>query len=253
MSVTGPYGVGFLIGWFATVANWVWSNPGSRRRRRRVVAPWALALVAALVGGSSRLALFPPGAERVHVAGVVPSEAVVEAAEATLGGELPRTKKELATLDPAEVRQAFGLVNDELLANTRRAARAGAEIIAWSESAALLASAEDAPALLTEAAAVAEDEGIYLLVADLVPEVADETHLIGPDGEVLWEFQKLRPIPVADERRPDDLRPGRRRLRLGLRGRERAGTSEGAPRTECHRGGTSDGATMSRTAVLGLV
>jgi apolipoprotein N-acyltransferase len=59
-SVVGPYGIGFLIGAFATVVNWAWAHPLARRTARTVgaytvvVAVVAFAGAARLASGASR-------------------------------------------------------------------------------------------------------------------------------------------------------------------------------------------------------
>lgn len=55
VSISGPYGVGFLIGWFATVANHVWE-----RRSWRAPGVFAGVVMAVLLLGGARLAFLPP-------------------------------------------------------------------------------------------------------------------------------------------------------------------------------------------------
>lgn len=201
ISLTGPYGIGFLIGWLATVVNRVWENPVPWHRTRFVVGAYATVLAIALVGGGARLAFFPPDAESVRVAGISPGESASAGMHQTLGvaagGVLDA--QSVSREDPANVRVAFEASNADLLSRTRQAARAGAKIVVWSEQAAnVLAS--DEPAFLADAAAVAREEGIYLQVADLVylpesPFARNQTNMIGPSGKVLWTYDKAHPIP----------------------------------------------------------
>ncbi|HEY4342963.1 MAG TPA: nitrilase-related carbon-nitrogen hydrolase [Parvibaculum sp.] len=197
-SVTGPYGIGFLIGWFATVANWVWENP-SAWRKSRIVWTYAAVLAVVLLGGGARLAFFPSHGDTVSVAGISPSMTVIADAQRKIGGDLPPYMQLVPHGDPAQVRAAFGLVNGELLANTRRAAEAGAKIVFWSENAAVLLGGDEA-AFLAEASAVARQERIYLNLGEHIylskaPYGRDQTRLIGPDGKLLWTYQKAHPIP----------------------------------------------------------
>lgn len=83
ISVTGPYGIGFLISTFATVANGVWER--SWREMRLVVGGYAALLVAVIVGGEARMAFLPPRPDYVSVAGISPSTAVLAHAERLLG------------------------------------------------------------------------------------------------------------------------------------------------------------------------
>lgn len=179
IALVGPYGIAFLIGGVATVVNWAWVRPLSWRVVR-LVGAYAAVLAIVVVAGAVRLALFPVDtAQTVRIAGINPSRSVASAA-----------------------------VIDGLFADTRQAAAAGAKIVVWSENAARVSTASE-PALLAEAAAVARQEHIYLDIADNVhlptpPYGRDETHLIGPDGTLLWTYEKAHPIPGLETYTPGD-------------------------------------------------
>lgn len=206
IAITGPYAIGFLIGWLATTLNWALETPRPWRTDRRPILLFVGAIAVILVGGALRQAFFAPIPSYVRIAGVVPSRAVMNASNALLGyglqgGTKPPVKAELDRIDPARLHPAYALVHDELLANTRKAARAGAKVVVWSENAAV-ARAEDVPALLQRAAGVAREEHIYLDAAVNVPFVRDETHMFGPDGRELWTYNKAHPIPGLEVYQP---------------------------------------------------
>ncbi len=216
IAITGPYGIGFLIGWFATTANYVWERQGFAegqgfaKGERCAVGAYAAMLALVLVGGSLRLAWSYPATGYVRVAGIVPSRAILLRSNAMLGYDLqggarPPAATELARTDPARQQPAFALVQDELVANTRQAARAGAKLVVWSENAAVTRAA-DMPALLARLGTVAREQHIYLDAAVNVPFVRDETHLFGPDGRELWTYRKARPIPGLEVYAPGDGR-----------------------------------------------
>lgn len=209
ISVTGPYGIGFLVGWFSTVVNWVWENP-SAWRKSRIVHIYVGVLIVVLVGGGARLAFFPSGGATVSIAGISPSMTVLADAQRKIGGDLPPNMQLVPQGDPAQVRAAFALVNGELLANTRRAAQAGAKIVFWSENAAVLLAGDEAT-FLAEASALARQERIYLNIAEHIylsdaPYGRDQTRLIGPDGNLLWTYQKSHPIPGLESYIPGEGR-----------------------------------------------
>jgi apolipoprotein N-acyltransferase len=180
ISVTGPYAIGFLFAWLATTVNCIWQQPGLSRRNVRVAFSYAVVVVVVTVGGGIRLAFFPPTADYVRVAAIAPS--------------IPNAAR--VTSDPA--------IDEEFLANSRVAARAGAKIVTWSENAVVLASADAEPAFIARAADVARSERIYLNVADNLPRVHDETHLIDPNGRVAWSYRKARPIPGLEVYAPGE-------------------------------------------------
>ncbi|WP_329057972.1 nitrilase-related carbon-nitrogen hydrolase [Amycolatopsis sp. NBC_01480] len=215
ISVVGPYGIGFLIGAFATVANWAWAHPPARRTARTVGA-YALVVAVVAVAGGARLAWFPVDtAQTVRVAGINPGMALL-GIEMTALGE-PRVdaatvgrlgQAAIPRFDPDTVRAESTAVIDGLFADTRSAARAGAKIVVWSENAARISAAGEAT-FVARAQDVARQEHIWLDVADNVhlPDPSrdrDETHLIGPDGNLLWTYQKAHPVPGLESYTPGD-------------------------------------------------
>jgi apolipoprotein N-acyltransferase len=98
-----------------------------------------------------------------------------------------------ATRTPA-ARAANAAILEALLADSRKAAKAGADIVIWSETAAPIIS-EDKPLLLRRAAALARQERIYINVAVSVAFERNETFLIAPDGTIKWHYRKNHPVP----------------------------------------------------------
>ncbi|MGN9786421.1 nitrilase-related carbon-nitrogen hydrolase [Nonomuraea sp. ZG12] len=194
VAVTGPYGVGFLIGWFATVVNHFWANP---RRAGRVVGSFAAVLLALLLAGGARLAFFAPDGDRVRVAGISPDTSVTSELRGAIGADV--TPQQMAERDQAAVRAAFGKVNANVLTRTREAAQAGAKIVMWSEQAANVLLADE-PAFLGQVAAVARESRIYLQAAvnlylPQAPYSANRVYLFDPSGEQVWVYNKTHPIP----------------------------------------------------------
>ncbi|WEK00046.1 MAG: hypothetical protein P0Y59_24655 [Candidatus Sphingomonas phytovorans] len=180
-AITGPYAIAFLIGWAATVANRAIETPRTAERYGAVFGG-ALALV--LAAGQARLALAPVGpAETVTVAAVIPDKTARLASDDLLSADAKRPKQ-----------AAQAVVVRQLLDDTRRAARAGAQVIAWSETAAPTTAA-DKPALLAQVARVARDERVYVNAAVGIAHQRNETFLFGPDGALVWHYRKNHPVP----------------------------------------------------------
>jgi apolipoprotein N-acyltransferase len=194
VAVTGPYGVGFLIGWFATVANHVWANP---RRAGTALGSFAAVLLVLLLAGGARLAFLAPDGDRVRVAGISPDTSVTRELKGAIGAAA--TPQELAGRDQAAVRAAFDKVNANVLTRTREAAQAGAKIVMWSEQAANVLLADE-PAFLSQVATAAREGRIYLQAAVNVylpqaPYSANRVYLFDPAGAQVWAYNKAHPIP----------------------------------------------------------
>jgi apolipoprotein N-acyltransferase len=193
-SIAGPYAIAFLIGWTATVANRIMEAPSRHTIvRHGAVLVGVLALVLAF--GQARLAWTPTAwAKTVTVAAIVPDAATRRASD------------NLLSTDPASSstpyrRAVQAAVAGQLLDDTRRAARAGAEIIAWSETAAPTTAA-DKPALLGQVSRVARSEGVYINAAIGVARQRNETFLFGPDRRLIWHYRKNHPVPGMEPVEP---------------------------------------------------
>src|SRR6266581_7702878 len=166
VSVTGIWGIIFLITWFAAVVNWAWERGFAWPNVRGGGLLYAAVLSVVLLGGGARLALFPPQATLVRVAGLSPSQAAVAAFNTQLPPAIGAllASGQATQADRALARSAFTTVDDDLLARSQQEARAGAKIVVWPEvsPAGAFILQEDEPALIQRASALAKQAGIYL-------------------------------------------------------------------------------------------
>jgi apolipoprotein N-acyltransferase len=189
-SVTGIYGVIFLMGWFAAVVVTV-SQEGFQNVRRPVLI-CATVLAAGLLLGQARLNFFPPSTETVRTAAITADD-------------------DLFNLFSADNFRESALANgDKLLERSRRAADLGAELISWQEAAVPIHE-EDELRLIERARAFAREKGVHLTlslltVSDEFPKVFAENKiiLIKPDGELVWEYLKAKPVPIIEPSVPGD-------------------------------------------------
>jgi apolipoprotein N-acyltransferase len=154
LSVTGMWGMTFLVNWFATVVNYAWERSFSWSRIWRGLAIYAGVLLVVLAYGNVRLAFFQPEKGTVRVAGIT---AVDFRKEQDVLFQTRDTDWE-AFLELAAERY------DPYFDATRREAQAGAKIVLWPE-AALQVAAEDEAALIARGQDVSREEGIYLAMS----------------------------------------------------------------------------------------
>jgi len=192
ISITGIWGLTFLIAWFASVANWAWEQglEWSRIRGWGSVYVGILALV--LLFGGLRLVVLAPNSETVQVASIVGSS------------EMPALppQAEFGFDDPDRRRDYLEILN-YYLERTREQARVGAEIVIWQEYA-TYAFADDEEMFIQRGADLAREEGIYLLMAFITEIegrhgelIENQAVWIGPDGKVIWQY--LKSLPVVGE------------------------------------------------------
>jgi apolipoprotein N-acyltransferase len=200
-AITGVAGISFLITWFAAVVAWSLDPERTGVRRRRAAAIYGLTFLCVLVFGQVRLGGQGPDGEPVRVAGIVPSPELMTELEAALApvrrGERV-TESELATIT-----SIAGRLNDDLFARTAREARAGARLVAWSETAGRVLQSDE-PGLLERASRLALAERIDLVLAygvwipDGRPPFENKVVAVPATGEVAWEYQKANPIVGAE-------------------------------------------------------
>jgi apolipoprotein N-acyltransferase len=205
VSLTGAWGLTFLVSWLAPVVNEVWERGAAPRVLRYSLLPFGLVLAGALVFGSARLTFTPP-APVVRVAGLTPDR--------TLYLRDPNGKEIFwppiddiargSDVQRAQWRPRWLQVTDDLLARSRQEARAGAKIITWAEESAFLLT-EDVPSVVEQAQVVAREEGVYLQLAlqpilhtQQFPFAENRAILIDPAGNVVWDYHKAYPIPFGE-------------------------------------------------------
>jgi apolipoprotein N-acyltransferase len=110
--------------------------------------------------------------------------------------------------DLETIRRAVTMINTDLLTRSQREASAGARIVVWPECGADILQ-EDEPALLAQAAGLAQKTHIYLdmglcVLTRQAPHVQDKAILIDPQGRVIWSYDKARPVPGLDKSLPGD-------------------------------------------------
>jgi apolipoprotein N-acyltransferase len=207
VSVTGIWGITFLLTWFAAVVNWAWEREFVWPTVRGGALLYASILAVVLLGGGARLTFFPPLATTVRVAGLSASQAAVTAFNQQLPPAiLALLESGRATqADRALARSAFTTIDNDLLARSQEEARAGAKIVVWPESSPTGANIlqEDVPSLIQRAGALAQQEDIYLDMGLGVflpaggkgPFLKDEAVLLDPTGHVVWTYEKSHPAP----------------------------------------------------------
>jgi apolipoprotein N-acyltransferase len=202
ISVTGPWGLSFLIAWLAPVTCAAWEH-GTGSPAVRAAATWFGCVLAAVVLlGELRLALAPPLGPTVRVASFSRPLAGTDSTRHALARlmrhqETAADLREIATRERAQA--------ESLLARAVVEARAGARIVFWGEGNARVFR-EDEPELIARGRALARASQIYLGMALSTwdrarrPPRENKLVLIDPDGQVAWQYLKTHPVIGAESR-----------------------------------------------------
>jgi apolipoprotein N-acyltransferase len=184
-SVTGMIGITFLMGWFASIANWAWENRSRVGEIRGGLAAFAVVFAVVFIFGSVRLNLAPTSetGETVRVAGIT-SQGLDSLSERTANDSSVEAVRPLL--------QSFW---EAYFAQTVREAQAGAQVVLWPEINAPTFPAVEA-SHIAQAQEVARQNGIYLAlpvgVIDLDTRQWTENKLllIDPTGAIVMEHYK---------------------------------------------------------------
>ncbi len=194
VSLTGIWGLVFLIAWLAPVANEVWERGLTRSAVRGSLLPYIAVLAAVLAYGSARVAFLAPTASTVRVAALLADRRLMQAVHIPWLSELAAGDEAVR----ADARAQFTPILEDLFQRTRQQAQAGAKIVTWGENSAYVLK-EDEPALLAQAGALARQEGIYLqmglvvsLNTDRYPFAENRAVMIDPQGRVAWDYYKTK-------------------------------------------------------------
>lgn len=199
-----PLLIGLVAAAVAEVLRLGVREPGARRGL--ILALGLLAIVgvagqARITRARARLAVSPPS--RVLVS-------VVASPEAETLSSLLRPLYESGPQDARwpEIFAQAARVRADLLVRTESAAQAGARIVLWQETAAIVAQSEER-AFLDAAAELARRRGIYLAAAmgtvlrteraQIGDKILDNhVVLLGPEGRLLARYRKAIPVPGAE-------------------------------------------------------
>lgn len=197
LSVTGLWGITFLMGWFAAVCNWLWEEGLDSKRARAGAWLCAGAIASVMLLGGARMALFPPSSPTVRVASISNRKIEPEPSNAVS----KRLFAGQATSDDMDAIQRWATAMDnDLLSRAEREMQAGSRIVFWGEANAPVLK-EDETAFVARGRDMATKYHVYfgmslgVLNRGRAPSLGNKLVLIQPSGQVAWEYNKARPVP----------------------------------------------------------
>ncbi len=183
LSITGMWGLSFLIAWLAPVVNWAWEQNFELKKARIGMVTYGGILALVLLFGNVRMAFFPPQSPTLQVASIT-----VDSDHFSVKSVRESHEKSLE-------------LGDLLLQKSRQEAQAGADVIIWQEGAMIIQKVDEA-SFIERARALAREENVYLLSGlYTIPEgfpaarASNQAIWITPDGDVKWHYQKEHPVP----------------------------------------------------------
>ena len=197
VSVTGMYGLTFLVIWFASAVNAAWEHGFQWRATRLPLAVFGSVLAAVFAFGFARLSLAAPTSPTVKAATITLSPAVFNQAN---DGPDWATFNRATSAQRALWRPRFAATVDQMLARTQTALSQGAKLVVWQEQSALVLPGDRQNAI-SRAAALARSHGAYLQIwlgvlnqTQSLHYFANQAILISPAGTVVWTYNKTYPV-----------------------------------------------------------
>ena len=205
LSVTGLWGIIFVMSWLASLVNWAWEQGFAWPKVRSGLLLYGGLLALVFVGGGARLAFFAPQAATVRVVGITAQHFHDLLPQSSYN---PLLDGKATVAQRQAIRPVLAQIDDDLLTRSQQEARAGAKVVVWPEGGAAVLQ-EDEAAFLQQARAVAQASGIYLDMGLSVllrpnekpPSAQDTSVLIDPSGKIVWIYQKAHPVPVEETQR----------------------------------------------------
>jgi apolipoprotein N-acyltransferase len=192
-SVTGLWGITFVMGAFASVMNLAWGHDFDLRQAGTPLVVFGACISVILLAGSLRHSLEPP-AQTARVAGITVAHTRDYWAEiidvGTPQDVAHRYRDELAELE------------DQLFAESARAAQFGAQIVFWAEADAMLYP-EEFEAFMARAQAFATEHQVYFEPAYAVfrydeTTIDNQLAMITPAGEIAYTYTKTKSWSPTD-------------------------------------------------------
>ena len=182
-SLTGMWGITFLVAWFASLVNWAWERGFQWGQIKSGAITYAAIILLVLVYGAVRLLAAPEPTASVKVASFT--------AEAFHPSEL----FPMVSTDLEGFRQQTTAIHQKYIKQTLAVAGQGAQIVVWPEMAGS-GYYQDVEALIEQGQVIAQEQDIYLAITALSL-FADENrtdenvlYVIDPNGEVVIEHVK---------------------------------------------------------------
>jgi apolipoprotein N-acyltransferase len=200
LSVTGMWGITFLVNWLGPVVNWAWEREFVWPKVRRGLAVFAGILGAVLLFGGARLALAPQPGGTVRMHGITAMD---------MRENWPALNVMAEEEGWEAMRQQAAQYRDTYFDATEREAEGGAQLVHWPEMA-LMVPGEDEAAFMDRAQEIARTQGAYLALAVGTKFKDDrpwenKVIVIDPAGEVVLEHQKYALASMEGARGGDGI------------------------------------------------
>ncbi len=182
LSVTGIWGITFIILWTASIINWLWDKSFKWEQIKTGLLIYSITFLTIIIFGQVRLSL-DNDCKTVRIASINIS------------------KDALKNRHNANIDSIAEKANDDFLTNCKIASSSGAKVVFGIETVISLQKNKE-NAFIEKAKIIAQKDSIYLglpmeVIPKDYPEVRPENKIIwiSPEGQVLFTYHKSKPTP----------------------------------------------------------
>jgi apolipoprotein N-acyltransferase len=201
VSITGMWGVTFLIMWCASAVNALWEHKFDWKSVRGITVTFVVVLLVVLAFGDARMAFDTPSSQHVAIATVTNNNTIIQEALNSIDW---KTFNQQTDAQRKAAGPKLEATLDKMFERTETALRGGAKIVSWQEEAAWV-FAEDKQDALTRASALARQYDAYLQISlgvftrtEKLPYLLDQSILIDNTGRMVWSYDKTRLVPYDE-------------------------------------------------------
>lgn len=212
VSLSGIWGVTFLILWFGSLVNWIWKRQFAWSQIKTAVFVYTSVFVIVLLYGGVRLAIFNHHPKSIKITSFTPS-AALESYRAAVKNSSYESVYLMVRKDRTQLRKILEDTHQQIFAKNKELISSGADLYLWPEGCVpVLAEVEGD--FIAKGVKLARSAQIRLLIAYyLVPEKNPERLgenkciLINPEGKIEWHYLKSFPVPGSRDRSGDGIIP----------------------------------------------
>ena len=189
-SITGMWGLTFIIAWTASAMNWFWDKRFEIANIKKSIILFSVIIISVFLFGQIRNRFFSSDSKTIRIASIIHNESLADSSNFTQDiSRLPAFRNQTA------------LIHTKLLKLSSKAADCGAKIIFLHE-ASLMVLSDDEKTLIDKGCKLAKDKKVYLglslfTVPKEFPQTLGEAKIIwiDPEGNIIWDFNKAYPTP----------------------------------------------------------
>lgn len=202
ISVTGIFGLSFLISWFGSVINWIIEHELSVSSIRKSIIIYVSVLLVVFIFGVTRTTFYPSDSKTVKIAAVTSNTDL----QYVFGHDF-ESLKTIAEQSTGEIPERIFSSKefiDKQIENTSIAAREGVKIIVWNEYS-LILNPQQVDSVIKSIKDIAIKNNAYILISYLEQNTTskpkplnNKSILIKPDGSIGWKYLKSALVPQME-------------------------------------------------------